>query len=187
MPNSLLTGTRVPDPGYAADIAKIVQDAIEDIEGTTIPRFGDTAERDAAYAAWVAAGGVLEDGMHCAVGKDRYRRSGGTWKLDTNNGGTSGVLAGTAPPAGTPLTMKTYVGPIPTNASGDTQVVLPGGAYANGLVIAEVGILGFVPVDAKIREDCTVGVVKMRVYDLGSGAAVGALPALLGYVMAWGW
>lgn len=44
-----------------------------------LPRFGNSVERDTQFAQWVAAGGVLVDGMTCAVDTEQQTRSGGKW------------------------------------------------------------------------------------------------------------
>lgn len=104
MPNSQLTSTRVPDLNHSADIAEIVTSAIADLESYTCPRFDNTTQRDQAYTAWVAAGGVMEDGMQCFVGDSYQERRNGTWagrveargivKYATSDGGAenTGVL-----------------------------------------------------------------------------------------------
>lgn len=98
MPTSPLTGSRVPDLGYAADVAAIVTNAITDVEGAGIPRFPDTSARAAAYTAWVDAGGTMTDGLHCyvtGIGDQVYFNGG--WRLASGLGAhaiqTSGFAA----------------------------------------------------------------------------------------------
>lgn len=174
----LLVARRTLDPENGSSVVPVLKPGSPAASPADPPLTRDTVGVfEEPLFSWQVPG----DGGTVVTGVRDLRRS------VTTNAGTSGVIAGAAPPPGTTLKMKTYVGAIPTNSFGDTQVVLPGNAFPNGLVMADVGILGVVPVDAKVREDSTVGVIRMRVYDLGSGAAVGALPALRGYVMAWGW
>jgi hypothetical protein len=55
----------------------------------------------------------------------------------SNNGGTTSVLAGTAPPAGTPLLTKTVYTTVTTSVNGDATVSFPS-AFANGLTALSV-------------------------------------------------
>jgi hypothetical protein len=77
-------------------------------------------------------------------GGTRYRRemvSGSpAWVREGGNADTSGVLAGVAPPVGTALRTKTWVGNVPLNAQGDATVFYPGGTFSNGLVDVEAHV-----------------------------------------------
>lgn len=79
MPTDPLTGTDYPASNYAPNIAQFFQDVVLGLADNTIPRFATTTERDTAYTAHVAAGGVMEDGMVCFVGGLFYERAGGVW------------------------------------------------------------------------------------------------------------
>lgn len=54
------------------------------------------------------------------------------------NAGTSGVLAGSAPAAGTALKVKTHYGSVVLNANGDGTITYPGGAFASAVLSVAV-------------------------------------------------
>lgn len=62
-----LTGSRIPDLSFAPDISQLGV-AVRDLADNTLPHFTSTAARDSAYAAWVASGYAMRDGLYCTVG-----------------------------------------------------------------------------------------------------------------------
>lgn len=76
-----LTGARLPFDSDAPLGGTQISRAITDLASFTNPRFDSSAARDAAYSAFVARGGVMKDGMQCAVGSVQYARAGGTWQV----------------------------------------------------------------------------------------------------------
>lgn len=106
-----------------------VQDFLMD---QTVMRFASANARDTALpqpangtVAWLDNPGVFTE------------RLAGAWVVRTAqsiNGGTSGVIVGTAPPAGTALIRKYVAGTFSSSSFGDMTVTYPGGAFPNGLV-----------------------------------------------------
>lgn len=86
-----------------------------------------TTSKGLRYPSSSAAPNVPQDIQNLASDVDG--------KLFTN-GGTTGVMVGTAPPAGTPLVTKVWLGTLTFNAAGDNTVNFPGGAFPNGLLYA---------------------------------------------------
>lgn len=68
----------------------------------------------------------------------RRRWNGTEWGEAANNAGTTGVLAGTAPPLGTRLLTKTFYANVVLNGNGDGTINFPGGAFPNGLLSLQV-------------------------------------------------
>jgi hypothetical protein len=68
VPTDPLTASRYPGLNSSPNIPQDIQNAVWDLADNTIPRFATTTARDAAYAAWIAAGHTLASGMHCTVG-----------------------------------------------------------------------------------------------------------------------
>lgn len=107
-------------------------------------------------------------------------------KLFTH-GGTSGVLAGSAPTTGTGLIVKTYVGNVTVNANGDAQVTFPGGAFPNGLLSVTARHSPSGTPSNNITFICygsTLALTQVRAY-LGTAAAVSV--SIVATVEAIGW
>jgi len=106
----------------------------------------------------------------------------------SNNAGTTGALAGAAPPAGQPLLTKTFTGNLTTNASGDVSLAFPGGAFPNGVCSVNAMVALGAPATAPIfwiGVGCSLSNVSLRAYD-ASSVAVASL-AIASTVIATGW
>jgi hypothetical protein len=89
------------------------------------------------------------------------------------NGGTLGSLAGSGPPAGQPLIIKTYRATVTSNASGDATITLPGGAFPNGLLSVNLQVNSGNPF-VWVVTGATLSTVTCRAYNVSSGSAIGA-------------
>lgn len=80
MPTDPLTAARYPASSANPNVPLDIQNAVNDLSSTTIPRFSTTTARDAAYSAWVSAGHAMTNGLFCVVAGQlmEYR---GTWQL----------------------------------------------------------------------------------------------------------
>jgi hypothetical protein len=80
VPNDPLTAARYPASSANPNVPLDIQNAVNDLSSTTIPRFATTTARDAAYSAWVSAGHSLTTGLFCVVAGQlmEYR---GSWQL----------------------------------------------------------------------------------------------------------
>lgn len=67
MPTSPLTGSRFPDSTYTPAIWTWIEQAVRDIEDNTSPYYATATARDNAYAAWVAQGNAMRNGLECYV------------------------------------------------------------------------------------------------------------------------
>jgi hypothetical protein len=81
VPTEPLTGSRYPDSSAAPNVPQDIQNAVFDLADNTIPHFGSTAVRDAAYASWVANGGAMRNSLFCAVGTTLYQYRSGAWEV----------------------------------------------------------------------------------------------------------
>lgn len=128
-------------------------------------------------------GGGTFQGVAAFTGVDRLEVP----KLLVTGDAMSGALAGTAPPAGTPLVRKMWSGSVTGNAQGDATVLFPGGAFPNGLVGLSVEAI---PAAAGPYEWLpwapSLSGVNVRCYQTGSGTPVGS-PVLTASVIAYGW
>jgi hypothetical protein len=82
LPTDPLTASRYPAASAAPNVAQDIQNAVMDLSDNTIAGpFATDAARDAAYTAWVAAGGVMRNGLMCYVtaGDQFYKRAAGAW------------------------------------------------------------------------------------------------------------
>lgn len=75
-----LTGARVPDQSDGPLGGLQITNAITDLAPHTIPSFANATARDAAYAAWVAAGGTMSHRLHCTVAARLLRYTGTAWQ-----------------------------------------------------------------------------------------------------------
>lgn len=106
-----LTGARKPEQTDGPLGGLQISNAVDDLAEYAYPRFATTAARDTAYAAWVAAGGTMADGMVCSAGGLLYRYKSGAWReqftdfqiqrvaFDTTKVPTNSVLATISIPA----------------------------------------------------------------------------------------
>jgi hypothetical protein len=101
----------------------------------------------------------------------------------TNNAGTSGVMAGASPPAGTRLLIKTYRAAIASNASGDATVTFPGGAFPNGVVSVTAQNASLNPIYWAVGT-VTLSTAALRAYSGTTGAASLSINSV---VTAMGW
>lgn len=76
-----LTASRYPDGSDSPNIAQYIQNLGLDLEDNTVPYFANTTARDAAYANFVAAGGVMRDYLTCSVSGIGYQTYlSGSWQ-----------------------------------------------------------------------------------------------------------
>lgn len=113
---------------------------VADVQGYLMDQanmvFASASARDAAIPSAQATDGMVVFLKDQQVYEERIN---GAWRArPSNNAGTSGVLAGTAPPAGTYLREKTFFSSVVLNANGDGSVIYPVGAFANGVTAVEV-------------------------------------------------
>lgn len=134
MINEALTGARKPEQTDGPLGGVQISNAVDDLARYTRPEFTSNAARDAAFAAWDALpGNTMHRGLRCTVAGVPQIYTGSGWSVQHTNGGHVGAaLAGTAAPAGAELIVKTWVGQIITNASGD-YTMFPPSPFANGL------------------------------------------------------
>lgn len=181
MPTTPIGGLRYPalsdNPNGPLAVQNLAEDVADQLPGL---RYANAAARDAAITS-------PDDGMTVWLDTPGayFDRIDGAWVQRTNNAGTQSVMAGTAPPTGTPLLVKTLFGFLVTDASGDYTVTLPGGAYANGLVAVFAQVAALSPVDWKATA-FTLSTVTLRIYNTASGASAGALSVRTSFT-AWGW
>jgi hypothetical protein len=73
------TTARYPVSTDVPNVAQFIQNAVNDLSDTVVPRFTSSAARDAAHSAWVAAGNTMDNGLLCTVSGDPqvYR---GSWQ-----------------------------------------------------------------------------------------------------------
>lgn len=72
-----LTGATIYDNSDAALGGQQSGDVVTDLAPFTIPYFATNAVRDTKFAAWVAAGNTMRNGLHCNVaGHDQVYRDG---------------------------------------------------------------------------------------------------------------
>lgn len=92
MPTDPLTGSRYPASSAAPNVAQDIQNAVLDLSDNTVPNYATTGARDSAYAAWVALGNSMRNGLICTVADKPYIYSGG-WRglAKREAGGTSSV------------------------------------------------------------------------------------------------
>lgn len=95
MANEPLTGARYPVSSDPANIAQYFQNLAFDLGGSAIPRFATTVARNTAYSTWVAAGGVLTDGMVSYItNQDQLHvYENGSWRFLAYKGAVSGANA----------------------------------------------------------------------------------------------
>jgi hypothetical protein len=91
VPTDPLTASRYPAATNAPNVPQDIQNAVFDLADNTIPFFSSTAARDTAYTNWVAAGGVMRNGLVCyvnGVGLMEYRATAPTgWRALTRQSG----------------------------------------------------------------------------------------------------
>lgn len=94
----------------------------------------------------------------------------------TNNAGTSGLpIAGSAPPAGTPLLIKTIRQQLVTNGNGDAGATFPGGAFPNGVLTASVMTATEQPFFWVVHSlNNTLAQASFRGYNITSGTVAGS-------------
>jgi hypothetical protein len=119
-----------------------ILNAIFDLEDNGIPFFTSTSARDTAYAAWVAAGGVMRNGLYChvnSIGLQVYEAS--TWRTvrqgwlnDTINA-TSGTVTGT-----TPTTIHSITVTIPPGLYTGQRIKVSGTFYCTTAAGVGAGI-----------------------------------------------
>lgn len=80
MPTEPLTGSRYPAAGASPNVPQDIQNAVSDLaDNTWAGPFTTTTTRNAAYAAWVAAGNTMRNGLTCTVAGVPQVYFGGTW------------------------------------------------------------------------------------------------------------
>lgn len=92
------TSSRYPVSTDVPNVAQFIQNAVNDLSDTTVPRYTSSAARDTAHTNWVAAGNTMDNGLMCTVSGDPqvYR---GSWqpmlpiKLRVVGATASGTLA----------------------------------------------------------------------------------------------
>ncbi|MCU1617206.1 MAG: hypothetical protein JWO98_4746 [Frankiales bacterium] len=148
MPTEPLTGAPYPDLNHDANIAQIVQDAVTGLaDATYAGPFATTTARDTAFAAWVAAGNTMRDGLHCHVtGTGDQVYLSGAWKTlpfyrtgaGTYNSNASGDIVVTHNLGQTPTAcflQSRQVGAVDTfsfGVSAMTSTTLTARVYYNG-------------------------------------------------------
>jgi hypothetical protein len=113
VPTDPLTASRYPAASAAPNIPQDIQNAVFDLaDNTTVP-CTTPADRDAKFAAWVAAGGTMRDGLRAYVAStDRLEVwEGGGWRLEKYCGPISA--------AATPIINISANPPIPNNTGTD--------------------------------------------------------------------
>lgn len=182
VPSSATAGTS--DPGIT-----ITQDFL-----WTTTRGAPIPVRNATEKAAITWGSATDVARVFEIDTGTVEQNNGSgWVIASGSAGTSGVLAGSAPPAGTPLTVKTFYGTTAaTNSSGITTITYPGGAFRNGVVAASV-CLANAAGTAQSAYTLQTGVttltaIDVRVAALVSGAfafASGVTPSISLTVTGW--
>ena len=84
MPNHPLTGARLGQNSDNPLGGMFLAQVVNELSPYTIPHFDNAAARDAAYAAWVAAGNAMRNGLQSFTENDqrywRYGSSPAGWK-----------------------------------------------------------------------------------------------------------
>lgn len=97
MPTTPLTASRYPAATNAPNVPQDFQNLGFDLEDNCIGFFTSTSARDTAFTNWVAAGGVMRNGLYCyvnGVGRMEYRATAPTgWRAQVTQ---SGIVSGTA-------------------------------------------------------------------------------------------
>jgi hypothetical protein len=75
-----LTGARWPDIGDNADVSLYIHNAVADLSPTAIPYFPNVTARNTAFAAWVAGGKTMREGLHCNVAGSDQVYQAGAWR-----------------------------------------------------------------------------------------------------------
>lgn len=82
MPTDPLTGSRYPDSSYSAAIWTWIEQAVKDLSDNTNTVYATTAARDTAFAAWVAAGNTMRDGLEAWCNDTgKWLRANNAWVL----------------------------------------------------------------------------------------------------------
>lgn len=133
MPTDPLTGSRIPASTNVPNVPQDINNAVFDLSDNTIPFFTSTTARNTAYSAWVAAGGVMRNGLYChvnSVGLQVYEAS--TWRTvrqgwlsDTINP-TSGTVTGT-----TPTTVHSITVTIPAGLYTGQRIKVSGAVFCS--------------------------------------------------------
>lgn len=120
-----LTGARIPEQSDGPLGGLQTGNAVKDLASFSVPRFATLSERDAKYAAFVVAGGVIKNGMICWADTPGcfYDRIGGVWKPRADVVYNTTALDNTAVPA-TARIVRVATSSIVTvsNAGGGFQV-----------------------------------------------------------------
>ena len=104
-------------------------------------------------------------------------------------GSTVGVLAGVAPPAGTPLIEQTGIASVTTNAAGDAVIILPK-KFPNGLVSVHLDRLNFSNYGATnqvLNALQALDRISFRIYVSQTGAALPSVANVNFVFTAKGW
>lgn len=85
MPTEPLTGTPYPAASAAPNVPQDIQNAVAGLADNTFAGpFASTTTRDAAFAAWVAAGNTMRNYLHCTVtGVGEQVYLSGAWRNTT--------------------------------------------------------------------------------------------------------
>lgn len=126
-------------------------DVANDIVPYTTPRFTSTSTRDTAYASYVAAGGVIKNGMvcWCDTPGSYYDRVGGVWKPRANVTYNTVALDGTTVPSTAQIVrVRTSQITTVTNTGGGFQALF-GFSFTKVMAVAmwpgdNIGPLGIV-------------------------------------------
>lgn len=73
------TSARYPVSTNVPNVAQDIQNGVNDLSDTTVPRYASAAARDTAHSNWVAAGNTMDNGLLCTVSGELqvYR---GSWQ-----------------------------------------------------------------------------------------------------------
>lgn len=146
MPNDPLTGSRYPLGTDAPNVAQYIQNAVTDLADNTFAGpFATATARNTAYAAWVADGGTMRNGLHCTVnGVDMVYQDGqwrglgrvpvlagvgiGPWTSPVSDDDPRNVATITIADPGFPFRLRTFGGVevLSTSCRADSVMVVGG-------------------------------------------------------------
>lgn len=179
----------------------------------TVPAGGDNPSRAAIVGAFETVNDIVpvadvteRNALGAAVGATTSRplyvhradapasqrlevtTDGTTWRpAVSNNGGTTGLIVGTAPPAGTPLIIKTMKQQVVTNGSGDGSATYPGGAFPNGVLTAHANTATAEPFFWVVHSaGQSLSQVSLRAFNITTGTVAAGL-SIATAITAIGW
>lgn len=80
MPNTPLGALPHPDVDDAPNGPLQITNLAEALQSQIFPRFGSVSDRNAAFAAWVAEGNTMVNGLHCNVAGSDQVYQNGAWR-----------------------------------------------------------------------------------------------------------